>query len=363
MPPELENELEQEVVENEVVENTPEETPIESEEPAQEEESEEAPEEPTPGEEGGEEEEGEEQPEVPAFKANTKFKAGVYNKETRELEQKEYDIDKRFHSLMKTPEDEKLVRELHEKAYGLDSVKERYNETRTFANNVFQENTDIKKSIDEVRTIYRSAVASGNYHKLDKFFDKLQVPQDVVLSYALAKVQLNEMDPAQRNAIVGQLDAENKAEELARQQAQTSESFAQIAHQNKQIQLDFTLNRAEVSPLAQAFDERMGTPGAFKKAVEQAGQLAWLTSKQDLTPEQAVQAVIKQYNLTTSPMVPPAKVNAGQGQPGAGGAQKPVVKRAAGTIPNVQGRSTSPLKSKPKDMDALLKYRKEQHGF
>ena len=371
MPPEMDN-LEQELdtdveetTDDSAIEQT--EQPVEEEAPAEEGSEEQTEEDDaSPGddesEEGEKTEEGEE--EQPAFKPNVKFKAGVYNKETKALEQKEYEIDKRFHSLMKDPESEKVVRELHEKAYGLESIKDRFAETRNFAQSVVAENTEIKKSIDGLRDIYQGAVKSGNYHKLDKFFDKLQIPQDVVLSYALAKVQLNEMDPAQRNAIMGQLDAENRAEEAAQMRADTDAEYARIAQENKQIQLDFTLARPEIAALVAEFDSRMNKPGAFRTAVEQAGQLAWHQSKGriDLTAEQAISVVIKNYNLTTSPMVPPAKT-AVPNQPGAGGANRPVVKRTAGTIPNVQGRNASPLQTKPMNMDQLLKYRKEQHGF
>ena len=140
-----------------------------------------------------------------AFKPNLSFKAGVYNKETKDLEQKDYTIDPKFAAIMKDPESEKLVRELHEKAFGLDSVKERYTETRGQLQQVSQVNRELQGGISDLRKTYQSAVQTGNWHKLDKFFATLQIPQENILKYAMAKVQLSEMPEAQRNAILGQL--------------------------------------------------------------------------------------------------------------------------------------------------------------
>lgn len=366
------SEVENQEVENTEIDDVTEviEQPEETETPA---EGEESGDEPSPGadEEGGEEEEGAEGDEgegdeeggEPAHKPNVKFKAGVYNKDSKVLEQKEFEIDKRFHGLMDTPENEKLVRELHEKAYGLDSVKERYAESRAENQTLVQENMDIKGSIDEMRSIYQGAVKSGNLHKLDKFFDRLNIPQDVVLSYALAKVQLNEMDPAQRNALLGQLQAEDRAEEAARQRMSTDQQYAAQAQQIKTLQTEQVLASPDVSALASAFDERVGKPGAFKQAVFQAGQLAWLQSKGtvDLTPQQAVKAVIDQYGLTTgNPLVPTAQQPGAQVQPGG---QKPgAPKKPIAPIPNIQGRTASPLKQKPRSVEDLKKIYNEQYS-
>lgn len=354
----------------ELEDNAAEETVEETEAPA-EGETEEA----SPGEEGTEEAEGEEgaeegaegeegEEEEPAYKPATKFKAGVYNKETRQLEQKEFDIDPRFHSLMTDPESEKAVRELHEKAFGLESVKERFQETKQAYSEVAQENTQIKGSINSLRSTYQAAVQTGNWHKLDNFFQQLQIPQEHILRYAMAKVELNEMDPAQRNAILAQQESENRAEMLARQQADTSAQAATQAAELKRMMVDATLAQPAVASLVEAFDARVGKPDSFKNAMIAEGQLAWATEQVDLTPQQAAQRVISKYGLQTdNPLVPPAqKTGAGQGTP-AGGQKRVIVQRTDKTIPNVGGNSNSPLAKKPKSMDDVLKYRKREHGF
>lgn len=306
----------------------------------------------------GEEKETEE---PPAYKPNLVFKAGVYNKESKDLEQKDYTIDPKFAAIMKDPESEKLVRELHEKAYGLDSVKERYNETRGQLTSVSQVNRELQGGINDLRKTYQSAVQTGNWHKLDKFFATLQIPQENILKYAMAKVHLGEMPPEQRNAVMGQLEAENRAEALAQQQSQAQQGTQTQAQQMRQLQIEVALNKPEVSALAKAFDDRAGKPGAFMDAVRREGSLAW-HSGQDIPPHQAVERVIENYGLKNGVAIPAAAQT-----PAATATTSPgkpaLVQRTTQTIPNVNGRSTSPIRTpKPKSVEDLLKYRKENYG-
>lgn len=311
-------------------------------------------------------EEAETEGEEEEHKPNVKFKAGVFNKENKQLEQKEFEIDPKFHGLMKDPEGEKLVRELHEKAYGLQSVKERFELVRQENQQIATENMSIKGSIDGMRKTYQSAVQSGNFHKLDGFFAKLDIPQDVILKYALAKVQLNEASPEQQQAVMAQIKAESDAEVLAQQREQfQSQNFEQQI-QMKEMMLDHTLARAEIASLANEYDTRVGKPEAFKQLVRREGQLAWHTENVDLSPEQAIKRVIENFGLKNGSHGLPAAQQQTATQttsPGSTAKPPPVVKRTAKTIPNVQGRSTSPLQGKTRTMEQLLKYRKEQHGI
>jgi hypothetical protein len=297
--------------------------------------------------------------ETSAFKPNMAFKAGFYNKDSKQLEQKDYTIDPKFSSVMGTPEGEKLVRELHEKAYGLDSVKERFDEARTQNKQLATENRDYVQGVANLRKIYQGAAQTGNWHKLDKFFETLQIPQENILKYALAKVQLNEMPPEQQHAIRSQIDAENRAETLAQQQVQSQSQGQSQAAQLRTLQIEVAMNKPEVSALAKAFDERVGRTGAFEQAVRQQGTLAWHEGH-DIPPNEAIKRVIENYGLkTANPLIPPAADgNAVVPPANAGLVQKPV-----SIIPNVQGRSTSPVKTpKPKSVDDLKKLYKEKYG-
>ena len=133
------------------------------------------------------------------------------------------------------------------------------------------------------------------------------------------------------------------------------------AQQLRQLQIEVVMNKPEVSALSKAFDERAGRPGAFLEAVRREGSLAWHQG-QDIPPQQAVERVIENYGLKNGLVAPaPAQQPNATANPAPG---KPaLVQRTTQTIPNVQGRSTSPIKTpKPKSVDDILKYRKENYG-
>lgn len=263
---------------------------------------------------------------------------------------KEHTIPEKFKSIMVDAESEKMVRELHEKAFGLDVVKTKFNEVREERNTYLQENTEIKRSIDSLRGIVQGAMKSGNLLKLDDFFDRLNIPQEMVMKYALAKVQFNELPPEQRQMLTENMAAERRALTLEEQNLSVQEQVAEQARAMKQMQLDYTLERAEYKSIADQWDTRVGTPGAFRNLVIRVGELAWLQSngKTDLTPEQAVKAIIADYGLQAAApgtATPPVQQAGAQG--------KRVIQRQTPTIPNLQGRSVSPLKAKPKSIDDL----------
>lgn len=277
--------------------------------------------------------------EAPAYNANFKFN----------VLDKQHEIPKEFQALIKDDKSEKMVREIFEKAYGLDSVKSKAAEVRTERDNLAQENAGIKQSIDGLRSIYQSAASTGNWMKLDDFFARLKIPEQHIMQWALTKVNFSNLPADQQQMIKGNIDAEKRAE-LADQQAREVQTQAQTTGQQlKQLQLDFTLAKPEIKALADSFDAQVGKPGAFREQVINLGNLTWLQKKTDLSPEQAAQQVIASLGLKAQAPTAPAAAEQGAQVPPA----KKVIVRDAQVIPNIQGRSSSPLKAKPRSIEDL----------
>lgn len=294
----------------------------------------------------------EEGEETPAFTPNVKYK----------VMDKEFEIPKQFQALMKDPESEKMVRELYEKAGGLDVVKEKLSTTRTERDRVQAEANNIKGSIDGLRQTYLGAVNSGNLLKLDEFFAKLKIPESVVMQYALAKVNFQELPNEQRQLIQSQMSSEKQAEELRQQNEQFQANIATQAQTMRMQMLDSVIANTEIAPVAQRFDAQAGKPGAFREAVRQYGEYQYSKGR-DLLPEQAAQELIKGYSLQAGAN-PPQQTNVPQDNgSGAGGGQpsgKKVIQRTTQTIPNVQGRGgASPLKEKPRSIEDLKNLHKQ----
>jgi hypothetical protein len=278
-----------------------------------------------------------------AFTANTKYK----------VMDKEHEIPKEFQSLMKDADSEKKVREIFERSTGLDVVKENLSAARTERDQAKKEHAELSGSLNDLRSTYQSAIKSGDMHKLDQFWKKLDIPQDVLMQYALAKVQLQEMPEAQRNALMEKQRAEIQADDLRRQQAGSFNANLQQQIQLKSLMLESSLRKPEHQNAQADFETRIGKPGSFEAEVRRFGEYEWHRSggKVDLSPEQAIAAVIKNYGLSTEAKATTATpaANAQQTDP-----SKKVVVPINKTIPNLgSGGSQSPLKSKPRSIEDL----------
>ena len=279
-----------------------------------------------------------------AFTPNVKFKAN----------EKEMEIPKEYHSLMKDANSEKAVRELFEKAYGLDSVKEKLSGTRQEREQLKQELGNYRSAIGKARNIYQSAVQSGNWHKMDDFFKNLGVSPDHVMQYAIEKAKLQEMDPTQRKLIESRLQAERDYEAEQETNFSFQSQLQQQAMELKKLEFENVLSRADSQAFMQKLDSTFNRPGLFKQEVIAAGEQAWFSEGKNIPVEEAVKRVVSKYGLVAQTQQSAQAPVAPQGPSG-----KKVIQKAASTIPNVSGSNgASPLSSqKPKNLDDIKKLR------
>jgi len=276
-----------------------------------------------------------------AYKPNVKFKAN----------EKEMEIPKEYHSLLKSPESEKAVKELFEKAYGLDSVKEKLANTRLERDRTLQEANGLKTAIGKARNTYQSAVQSGNWHKMDDFFKTLGVSQDHVMAYAIEKAKLHEMEPNQRQLIESRLQAERDFEYEQESRQSLQAQVDSQASQMKRFELESTLSRQDVTGFSQQLESAFNRPGLFRQEVIAAGEAAWNNEGKNIPVVEAVQRVIAKYGLTAQKQSVAAQATQSSG--------KKIIQKQSNTIPNVSGSSgSSPLSSnKPKSVDDIKKLR------
>jgi hypothetical protein len=289
-------------------------------------------------------------PEMPKYEPNYKFK----------VMDKEHEVPELLRGAIKDADTEKQVREILEKAYGLDVVKPRLQQEREARKTVETELTGFKQGITELREHYQRG-------DLDTFFEKLNIPSEKVLQWCLEKVQYQELPPEQRQALDARKEAERRAFLLEKQNEQMNQQYWEQVTNAKSIALDAALARADITSLAQSYDSRPerkpGDPG-FKDLVINQGELAWFRSqgKVDLSPEQAIEETIRYLGLKSASQAAPAM----QATPAPMATQQqatPAAKPAAPApkapvLPNISGRQASPMKSKPRSIDDLKKLSK-----
>jgi hypothetical protein len=257
---------------------------------------------------------------------------------------KEHEIDAFLKDVIKDADTEKKVKELYEKAFGLDVVKPRLTETRKELSEIKTQHTALLGQIDELRQDY----ARGD---LDSFFQKLEVPEEKVLQWCLDKVQYQQLPPEQRQVLDARKSAEQRAWDAEKRAQMLEQQMHERVSSAQGTVLQVALERPDVKTFAEAFDAKVGKPGAFRDAVCDLGEYAHMKSggKSELTPEQAIQQVMQSYGVfiqapsaMPAPQAP-APTPAPQAQP-----QVPV-------IPNVGGRAASPTKPKVKSLDDIKK--------
>lgn len=254
---------------------------------------------------------------------------------------------------IKDPETEKKVRELYEKAHGLDYIKEDRERLRGELDGVKREFTPVVQAVHKMAHF----VKQKDYAS---FFNLAGIQPQEIFQWALNFAQ---MSPEQRMAHERAQTEAQRAYDLEQYTAQQQQQFQQQSAEYRARELDFTLGRPDVSQAAQAFDARYGD-GAFKTEVIRRGQF-YAYQGQDISAEQAVSEVLRlagqggqQAPQTTLPpqgAAIPQQVPQGQPAPQTvpqAQSQKPV-------IPNIQGRGTSPVKKVPKSLAEMRKLGQE----
>lgn len=268
----------------------------------------------------------------------------------------EYEIPENFRGLMKDADSEKQVREIFEKAHGLDVVKPRLQAIREKHQQLEMQHAGLVGDISELKEFYRA----GDF---ESFFQKLNIPEEKILNWLVEKAKYSELPADQRQVYERQRQAELEARQLRKELTETQQTSQQIASQVKRQLLQVALARPDVSEFATAFDSRPGgKPGDFVNEVINRGELAWYTRQEDLLPDQAVQQVMSMYagftpkaaQAPAAPAAPAPQAQAAAPAP-APAAQKP----KPPVIPNVAGRSNAGgAKSKPRSIEDLKNLQK-----
>lgn len=276
---------------------------------------------------------------VAKYTPNFKFKAS----------DKEHEFDDTLKGLIKDQPTEAKIRELYEKAHGLDAVKQNRQELRVENRDLKQELGSFQSDVAELQHFYKQG-------DMDSFFEKLRVPEEVIYNWVIKKAQLKELPPEQQA-----IHEENRRAQLERrameQQIQQLQGERQEAEgRGKALELQQELSRPDVQTFAQAFDAKMGNPGAFKNAVCELGEYVLLKQKQNLTVAQAIKQAMDVYSkfIDPSQLGGAASGNPASGASAPGATPAPAVK----VIPHIGGKAASPTARKIKTFDELKEFAK-----
>lgn len=268
-----------------------------------------------------------------AYVANLKYKFLEQEKEFNPL----------LKDLVKTPEVEKLVKELHEKADGLDFIKPRFHETRDKLKATETQYNQIQKEIADLGGLIKQG-------DLDTFFEKIELSPQKVFQWVLQKVQEQEMPPQQRAALEQARNEQKRAQMLESQTSSQQQQLQAYAVQARTAELELATTQPEVRSFADTFDTQVGKPGAFKQEVIKQGTLAFHTTGKDIPVAEAVKMVMDTYGRFINAGATAAKPTPGVVMP----SQETGAQTAKAVIPNIQGKGgSSPARKAIKSTDEL----------
>lgn len=281
-------------------------------------------------------------PGMPEWSPNFKFK----------VMDKEHEIPEGWRSLVKDAKTEKEAKEIFEKAYGLDFVKPKYQESRQKLQEVQGEHAKVLDSINQARQHYQKS-------DFEQLFSHLNIDENKVLQYFINKAKMMELPPEQQAAIQGKREAERRAE-IASQQAQQAQT-----HQVKELEnltqelFDAELERPGVKDFISQFDARLGKEGAFVEEVIRRGNFYWEKDGRYVPPSKVVPEVLRLAGFSAN-----APVGAQAAGAVAAATQSPQTKviQPPASIPAISGRSTAPMPQKPKSIEDLENIRKKKYG-
>lgn len=291
----------------------------------------------------------------PKVEATAQTPAVVFNPTLKyKVRDQEHTMDDWVKGLIKDAETEKKFQDLYTKGHGLEIAKQERDQYKTKLTGI-EQSLGILNNI--VQQYYKSPSTNGAT-AAQQFIEALQLPKEMFLQYALQELKYQQMSPEQRYEVDMQRQHASRLQQLEAQNQQLESQYQQTAQLQRTQELNYALNEPSVAQVAQAYDARVGRPGAFKQLVVERGIYHGTVNKVDITPQQAIQEALQILGGSTPQGTAPSQ--AGQTV----GTQTPVQQlqqqQQKPVIPNIQGQATvSPAKKAVKSIDDIRNRYKE----
>ena len=278
-------------------------------------------------------------PAKPAYNPNYKFKAFG----------KEHELEEFWRGLIKDADSEKKVKDLFTKSFAFEDTKARYESTQEEYQGLLTDHQALDKDVKRVMKFRND----GDY---ENFFRSLRIPDQEIFNYVEQKLQRANMPPDQQRAFDQQSLERQRQYDLETEKSDLEQQYQTQAVQHRAMQLDWVLNRPDVSQAASQWDQKLGKLGAFKEAVIAEAKTAWFAEQLDLSAEDATQRVIQKYGAFLNGSAPQAPMP-GNAAPVISLA--PQAQETKPVIPIIKGQGVSPIKKAPKTLDDLKKMSRE----
>lgn len=212
---------------------------------------------------------------------------------------KDHDIPERFRGLITDETSQKEIKELFEKALGLDDAKPRHQKMKERVEHYEKE---VIPSFTKQNEIIKELAMYVDKNDFTSYFDRLGVPVQKIQQWMLQELSLTPDQKAiyNQNRELQKQMYQRETENLGlKQTADAAKQEIVEAQRNQMLSaLDFTLtNKSEYKETVKAFDMQNGA-GSFKDQVIKYAQFVYNTEGKDLSIDDSVQGYIKFRSLS-----------------------------------------------------------------
>jgi hypothetical protein len=239
-----------------------------------------------------------------------------------------------------TKENEQKIRELYEKAYGIEHVKTKYNNLKTDYDQALQ----VKAKYDEQQKALQYLGKMVNNRDYNSLFKQLKIGDKDIINYALERVNYQELPEDQKREYDRNIESRQRLSDLEYQNQELLSQSQNSAAQARDQEINNLLATDQMQDIVKSFDERAGKPGSFKMEVIRRGAMMHQMTGHDPRTEDVVQEVAKLYGHTP-----------GTGTANAQTTPQNTVVSAKPTLPKVRAGSNSPARKLPRSLDDLRK--------
>jgi len=248
-------------------------------------------------------------------------------------EQKEFDD---FVKPIVNKENHAKIKELYEKAHGLDIVKSKLDE---YSGRIKEYEPKVMEAhqLGEAITKLDTMLAKGDFTSFQK---TLKINDDLIIKRAAEILKYREMDENSRKNYDQEVNQRSNYYSLENENLRYRQMIEQQAVESRKGELNSVLVNPNISSIASTFDQRAGKQGAFMEKVWQYGAQTFQTQGIDLSAEEAVNGYLRLTGLDVA-------MNLNNNQP----PQQQTQKKP--TLPNITGGDKSVASKGVKSLDDL----------
>lgn len=269
---------------------------------------------------------------TPEYVPNYKFK----------VQDSEHEFDEEFRGALTNSESEKKLRDLYEKAYGLEHIKPKYEKTKNEYQQLSQNWNTVSQDLQKVG-LFLNNKDYGN------FFKSFNLTDEQIMQYALERLQFHELPPEKQAQMQQQQSRNDEYVRLQQENTRLREFYQNQELSQLQGSLQQEINSPQVQSLVSQYDARAGKAGAFQNAVIHHANVVYSSSGKDMGAQEAVQSFINLMGFSPDMSAGQQQV---QSQPA-----PPTSANRAPTLPKIQSSGGSHVKSKIRSIDDLKKLR------